>query len=152
MKDNLSLAKQLLSENNYTSAAVMGEQTYTSSEKGVKPLINWLDGGISLKGFSAADKVVGKGAAMLYILLGIKEIYAAVISDSAYDILKKYNIDIQYDKKVPKILNRTKTGYCPIETAVLEEFNPFNAPEIIKNKLNELKKISEDSIYEKNQI
>lgn len=55
----------------------------TSTERGVKPLLQWLDGENSVKGFSAVDKVVGRAAAFLYVLLEVKEVYAGVMSEGA---------------------------------------------------------------------
>lgn len=42
-----------------------GSTIYISTERGVKPLIDRIDDGTDLQGFSAADKVVGKAAAFL---------------------------------------------------------------------------------------
>ena len=55
----------------------------TSTERGVKPLLQWLDGENRVKGFSAVDKVVGRAAAFLYVLLEVKEVYAGVMSEGA---------------------------------------------------------------------
>lgn len=77
-----------------------------------------LDSGIDLRGFSAADKVVGKATAFLYCLLGVRAVYAPIVSESAAEVPASHGIDAAWDQKVPLIRNRGKTAGCPMETAV----------------------------------
>ena len=67
MKD-IELAKQILNNENKTIVIVKdGKVIFTSENKGIKPVceaFNELKD--ELKGSSAADKVVGKAAAMIY--------------------------------------------------------------------------------------
>ena len=71
---DLERAREIFDSGDYTCVLCKGEVTLTSTERGVKPLLNWLDGENVLKGFSAADKVVGRAAAFLYILMEVKEV------------------------------------------------------------------------------
>lgn len=137
--DNLEKAKNALSDGNFTCVVCDGFKEYTSTMRGVAPLLKWLDEGMSLQGFSAADKVVGKGAAYLYILLEVKEIYANVISRPALDTLKKHNIPTSYAILTEAVKNRDNTGLCPIESAVMNIDNPHDALTAIRNKLELLK-------------
>ena len=73
-----------------------------------------------LKGASIADKVVGKGAAALMILGGIKELYTDIISTKALELLQKSDITVSFTEKVPFIRNRNHTGGCPVETMCSE--------------------------------
>lgn len=68
-----------------------------------------------LRKASLADKVVGKAAATLMVLAEVKEVYADVVSQPALDLLIRNKIQLSYDKVVPHIINRTKTGLCPLE-------------------------------------
>ena len=124
----------------YTCVAYNGETLYTSTQRGVAPLLNWLEEGLCLEDFRVADKVVGKGAAFLYLLLGAKQIYAAVISVPALNVLKSHGVAVTFTTLVPAIANRDHTGYCPIETAVLDCENPEEALVKIRNRLQELRK------------
>ena len=135
---DLEEAKKLLLENGYTCVVKKEELIYTSMERGVKPLLNWLDSGSSLQGFVAADKVVGKAAAMIYVLLGVKEVYAAVISTEAKRILEKYQREVSYDKLTERIHNRTNTGYCPMEEAVWKIEDLQEAVQAVRDKLKQL--------------
>lgn len=73
-----------------------------------------------LHGATLADKVVGKGAAALMILGGIKRLHAEVISEAALALLAGQDIEVSYREKVSQIWNRTRTGRCPVETLCSE--------------------------------
>ena len=49
------------------------------------------------------DKVVGRAAAFLYVLLEVKEIYAGVMSEGAADVLSKYGICSGYGGRIPSL-------------------------------------------------
>ncbi len=138
MNNDLLKAKELLISQNYTCVLVKGDEVYHSFERGVKPLVEFIDKNISLCDFSAGDKVVGKATAFLYVLAEVKEVYAVVISKSAIDVFEKYGIKYQFDKKADYIINRNGDGYCPMETAVMNAENPQSALKAIKEKLKTL--------------
>jgi hypothetical protein len=110
-------------------------RTYTSTERGVKPLLGWLETGEIKKGFAAADKVVGKAAAYLYVLLGAAYVYAPVMSAKALDVFKRYGIEAAYDVCPDGIINRAGNGPCPMESAVADVDTPEEALVAIKSKL-----------------
>ena len=133
-------AKDILENKELTCVICLGNEVYESSERGVKPVLDFLDKGMTFDGGCAADKVVGAGAAFLYVLLGVKEVYAAVLSKMAKEVLLKNGISVCYDVLVPKIQNRAKTGFCPIETSVLDETDPVAALIKIRETLKKLAK------------
>ena len=139
MRTDTVKAKELLFSGKHTCVLCKGERVYTSNQRGVAPLISWLNSKTDLKGFSAADKVVGKAAAFLYVLLGTKEVYADIISEPALETFNKYGISCHYNEKVKAIRNRTDTGFCPMETSVLATQEPEEALKAILRKLEELK-------------
>ena len=134
----LTKAKQILLDNNHRLVIIMDDIITTSNERGVKALLNLLDGSTDFSGAYAADKVVGKAAAMIYVLLGIKELYASVISDGAKAIVESQGILLEYDEAVPYIVNRQGDGVCPMELAVGDEKDPEKAVEKVKIKLLQL--------------
>lgn len=140
MKADLTKAIDTLNGGNYTCVLCKDNTIYKSTERGVKPLIKWLDGNIDLKGFSAADKVVGKAAAFLYILLGVSEVYARVMSEAAIQVFTENGIGCQYDASVKNIINRTNTGICPMEQTVKEISSPTEALAAVRLKLTQLLK------------
>lgn len=115
---NREKAKELLYAENYTCVFTDGSELYTSTRRGVSPLLYRYDSGTDYTGWSAADKVIGRGAAFMYILLGIKDIYVKVISRPSLELLKSHGIEVEYDSMVPAIKNRNNTGFCPIESCV----------------------------------
>ncbi len=118
--DNLQKARHFLDSGDYTCVVCMDDTLYTTTQRGVAPLLNWLDAGIDLTGFSAADRVVGRGAAFLYCLLGVKEVHARVMSRPAAEVLQTYGITASADTFVEGIINRSGTGPCPFEAAVMD--------------------------------
>ena len=73
-----------------------------------------------MKGAAIADKVIGKGAAALMVLGGFKTVYADIISTPALALLCEAGIETTFAQEVPHIINRDKTGWCPLETACME--------------------------------
>ena len=140
MKANIHTlkAKKILEEKGYTCVFINDEKEFFSTERGVKPLLNFLDEGYDLKGFFVADKVIGKAAACLYVLLKVKEIFSLVISKPAIEILEKNNIKVFYETIVERIENRTKDGFCPMEESVLNCNSPKDSYFLIKEKLKTL--------------
>lgn len=63
-----------------------------------------------------ADKVVGKAAAALMILGGIRQVYADVVSAGAMLLFRNAGIEVRCAEEVPYIINRARTGWCPMET------------------------------------
>ncbi len=137
--ENLTKARDILIKNGHTLALFDGSEIITSDKRGVAPLLELLCEGKELASFSAADRVVGKGAAFLYVLLGIKELYTLVISEGAVRVLSRYKIPVTYEKSVPYIINRKGDGMCPIENAVTDIESPLDALPVIKAKVAELR-------------
>ena len=131
-------ARQILTAGGYTCVLRKGGTVYTATERGVKPLVRWLTEGMDARGFTAADKVVGRATAYLYVLLGVKEVWAAVMSEAAAEVLNRHSIASSQDKLVPNIINRAGTGICPFEEAVLEIRDPREAYTAIRAKMREM--------------
>lgn len=137
----LKKAKEILVEGEYTFAAIKNDNVYTSKLHGIAPIMIKLEEDKEyLSGAVAADKVIGKAAAMLLIYGGIKALYARTISEHALAILQDSGILVETDKVVPYIINRKGDGMCPMEEAVLHETDCQKAYEILKNKLEEMRK------------
>ena len=133
-------AKQLLTDAGYTCVICRGDDIHTSKKRGVAPLIELLDSNIDVRGYSAADKMVGKAAAMLFVLLGVGEIYAVVMSRSAKKILDKYGIKYSYVEEVEYIINRKKDCMCPMENSVMDIEEPADSPKKIKETIEKMRK------------
>ena len=85
MTNNLNKAVELLKQEGYTCVVCKEDRVYHSFERGIRPLVDWQESGLNLAGASAADKVVGKGAAMMYVLLRVKEVFSFVMKPSVWN-------------------------------------------------------------------
>lgn len=131
---DLKQAREILLRDGYTCVLCRGGTVHTATARGVKPLMDWLDSGLELAGFSAADKVVGRATAFLYVLLGVRRVHALVMSTPARQVLVEHGIEALCDKEVPGIINRLGDGQCPFEEAVLGITDPQEALETIRKK------------------
>ncbi|MBR6331535.1 MAG: DUF1893 domain-containing protein [Dehalococcoidales bacterium] len=139
MTELIEKAKGILEEGRYTCVICSDRETITSTTRGVKPLTDLLDAGRDVRGMSAADNVIGRGAAFLYALLGVKEVYGKIISQPAAEVLESNGIRYEYGELVKNIINREGTGLCPMEEATLTATDPKDAFERIKRKQEELR-------------
>ncbi len=139
MTENLTFAKNLLEACGYTCVLSCKDENITFTKRGVAPLLSLLDEKKDCSAYSAADKVVGNGAAYLYVLLKIKEVYAAVISRAAYKTLEDNGVTVYFGLCTDYIKNRAGDGKCPIEQSVEDATSPADALTKIRNKLKELR-------------
>lgn len=138
MDNSWKKARSLLESGDYTCVLCRGEEILTATERGVKPLLNWLDSGLDLTGYSAADRVVGRATAFLYCLLGVTEVYARVMSHPAAEVLKAGGISAEAGQLVEGIINRRGTGPCPFESAVMDIQAPNEALIAIRRKMEQM--------------
>lgn len=138
MRNDLTKARALLDTGSYTCVVCRGDALHTATERGVKPLLSWLDAGIDLGEFSAADRVVGRATAFLYCLLGVKAVYAGVMSRPAAQVLRSHGIAAEAGQLVEGIINRKGTGPCPFEAAVMEITDAGEALKAIRERMARL--------------
>lgn len=77
-----------------------------------------------LDGAVVADRVVGRGAAMLLALGRVERVYAKVISSQAYEVLHDADIKIDYGTMVNNIINRDGDDICPVEKLTMTISDP----------------------------
>lgn len=119
MKLNILLER--LKNEELTLIVERKEDIYTSTLKGIAPILNPLKNDRHFfEDAIVVDKVIGKAAAMLLILSNVQYIYAFVMSQKAKDILDKYHIKYDYEKIVDYIINRDQNGMCPMEQTVYD--------------------------------
>lgn len=113
----------------------------TSDRRGVAPMVAFLREGRALEGYAAADRVVGKAAAWLFILAGVRAVYAATLSEGGRELLTRHGIPVQWETLTPTIRNRDNTGICPMEQAVAEATDPADALRRIEERMAQLAKL-----------
>lgn len=144
MPDSTTLdrAKKILAVGNFSCVACKGETVFISEEHGIGSLLSWIDGKDDLAGAAVADKVIGKAAALLLVLLDVSQAHTPVLSERAFDVLKRHHIAVTYGKVVPYIKNRTGDGICPMEETVWDIDDPKEALEAIRQRRVELQRLS----------
>lgn len=138
---DIEMAKQILEEENQKIVVVKdGKLVFKSTDRGIKPMYDLAkDMKENVKGSSLADRVIGKGAAILCDYIGIKYLYTDLISENAIHILDKSDISYEYLESCNYIKNRDKTDYCPIEKRSLDTEDPKVLLERIEEFLNSFK-------------
>lgn len=109
-----------------------------SVRRGILPIMGFIDSGVDLRGYSVADVVVGKAAALLFVRSGITHVFAGTLSGYGKEILEKYGVNYEYGILTERIINREGTDTCPMEKAVMNTDDPEEAYIILKDKLIEL--------------
>lgn len=138
MSERLEKAKEILASEELKFVLINDETTIKSKDRGVKPLLDIIRSGGVKSGFTAADMVVGKAAALLYMYLGVKEIYGRLMSQEAMKIFEDNSIYYEYTISQPYIKNRDLTDMCPMDKSVRNIDNPEKAVEAIKETVRKL--------------
>ena len=86
---------------------------------------------------SLADKVIGKAAALLCAYMKVSFVYTPLVSEPALQMLKTLRIDIEADKVVGFITDRSGTAPCPLENLMEQVDDPGDAYRIIINHFKE---------------
>ena len=110
-----------------------------SEKRGIAPMMGFIADGVDLSGYSVADLVVGKAAALLFVKCGIKRAFAKTLSESAKKVLELHGVDYEYETLAEKIINRDGTDICPMEKAVWGTDNAEEAYSILQDKLKMLR-------------
>lgn len=126
--DGIDALYALLKNEGLTCVVSRDGAFYRSQEHGIRPLMHWLRAEPDFcRGGLAADRVIGKAAAMLFVYGGIRAVRAGVISELALAVFQKAGVEAEYETLVPHIINRDHTGYCPMETLVADLDDPAEA-------------------------
>lgn len=138
MQDSLAKAKTFIDNGATFAACGCGKTDIVEYSAGIAPLVRlWNEGGLS--GYYAADKIVGRAAALLYVGMRVSGVYAAVLSAGALEAFNAHGIPIQYGELAEKIINRKRDGICPMEQAVCGIDEPQAAFAAVCAKLESLK-------------
>ena len=81
----------------------------------------------------------GKAAAMLMIKADIRDVFALTISESAEKLLKNHGVRVSFGTCAERIMNRDKTGACPMESAVADTDDIEIGCKIIFEKINKMR-------------
>jgi len=126
---DIDIAKKDVKEKRFALSIVKdGETLFQSRMPGITALVQAIDEDqLRFRGASAADRILGKAAAMLFVYSEISSIFASIASQDALTTLKRFQVPLEYEKIVTKILNRTQTSTCPFERLVIDVDTPEEA-------------------------
>ena len=110
-----------------------GKTIIQSKTPGVSALVTAIEKDRqSFRGASAADKVIGRAAAMLFVYSEVKCVFALLASQDALTTLKMFSVPFECEKTVAQILSRNQTSTCPFESLVQDVEDPQDAFEKLK--------------------
>ncbi len=93
---------------------------FTADGRGIAPVLKLMAERGDLSGHSAADVIVGKAAAMLFVKAGISAVHGRVMSEAGKKYLEERGIPCTWDTLTGKIINRAGTDVCPMEKTVAD--------------------------------
>lgn len=134
-------AVKMIKDGVKTCVVVKGDKIVSAeSPLGIYHIINLYEAGV-LKNTFVADTVIGKAAAMIFTLAGVKRCYGQVMSKEALKWLESHKIDASYGTLSENIINRKGDGICPMEETVIDIDDEKTAIVLLKAKVEELKSL-----------
>ncbi len=130
----------LLHSGGYSCVVQNGTEVRPFTRRGVTDLYDLLQhDSVFMNGACVADKVIGKAAAALMILGGVKHVYTDIISQSAFDLFQRTKVEVDFVRIVPYIENRDKSGWCPLEKLTFSAETPEEIFPLIREFITSLK-------------
>lgn len=131
---------EILHSENLTLVVKSGDGTiHRFIQRGVKDLLTLVSEHPEvLKGALIADKAVGKAAAACMVLGDVRHVHADVMSEPALVLLQQHGLKAEYGTLVDHIINRTGTGWCPMEKVSRDENDPAIIILKVKQKLQQM--------------
>lgn len=131
---------ELRRSKSYSCVIANNGEIYTFTARGVDDLYRLLNEQPHiLRGAYVADKIVGKGAASLMVLGGVRRLFTEVISTDAINFLNNYDMTVEWGEETARIINRKGDDICPIEKACAKCTTPEECYEAIKEFLSQQK-------------
>lgn len=135
---DMQALRDMVEQGGFTCAIAKGEKLFTSTLRGIRPLLDLIGSGEDFSGGIAADKIVGRAAALLYAHMGIREVYAGVLGEGGLAVLREHDIAAQFGTLAERIINREGTDICPMERVSENISDPAEAYFILKKRAAEL--------------
>ena len=109
---------------------------------GVAPLLRLLSAR-ELRGALVYDKVIGRAAAAICIVGAAKEVHAEVMGEDARSMLTKHGIVASSEVMAKQILNRDRSGSCPLEATVSVLDEPDRMVDALRKQMESIQKTEE---------
>ncbi|MEW6082422.1 MAG: DUF1893 domain-containing protein [Bacillota bacterium] len=112
----MDVARRCLEEGFSVAAVKEGRILGRETGAGARPFfLLYLRLGGNLSGSSVADRVVGRAVALGAAAAGCARLHGDVMGKSALELLEKSSVNYNYGRLVPRILDRSGQGPCPVE-------------------------------------
>ena len=124
----------ILDEGSYSLVVYNNDSVSTYSARGVQDLLYLTaEEPERLHGAVVADKMIGKAAAALMVIGGVKEVNTHLICTPARELLESAGICLDAEEEIPMIMNRNKTGQCPIDSQLNDAQTAEECVDILRN-------------------
>ena len=131
---DIDMAREDVEKRGFALSVVRdGKRILQSKRPGISALVTAIDyDRFCLRGASAADRILGKAAAMLFVYSRVSRIFASLASRDASATLQEFGVPFESVKNVREILNRDQTSACPFESLVRDVKTPEEAFERLR--------------------
>ena len=134
---DIELAKNALS--GHSIALCRNGEVITDDGRGISPMMKFIAEGRELSGYSAADVIVGKAAAMLFVKAGIVCVHAKTLSEAGKEFLEAHDIPCTYDSLTERIIDSSGTDICPMEKTVADIWDPETGYDALERRIAEMR-------------
>lgn len=131
--------KNLLARGDYSCVIADRDRVMTSRARGIAPLLERAERSERLEGAFVADRIIGKAAAMLLVVMRVASVYGQIMSREAEALLSANGIEVEYGALTDHIINRSGDGLCPMEQAVRDLTDCAAAPAVLRRRIEELR-------------
>lgn len=116
-----------------------GDSIITDDGRGISPMMKFIGENKDLSGYSAADIIVGKAAAMLFVKAGVVAVHGKVMSKAGKEYLENHGIICTFDTLTDNIIDRSGKDICPMEKTVAAISEPDLGYEALRVKIAEMR-------------
>lgn len=138
-RDLVAEMRRLLEEGASLVVARGGVIVAVERGRGIGPLLKALDSG-ALADAVVVDKVIGRAAAAVCALGRAAEVVTPLAAEGAADLLAVCGASLSADQTVRTILNRDKSGSCPMERAVSGLSEPAGMVAAVRSTLEKMER------------
>lgn len=109
------------------------KRIFSSQASALKPLLFFLKKKLSNNNLIIYDKIIGRAAALLLVLVKPQKIYTPILSYSAEKVLQQHKIAVEFKKQVQFISDYSKEKMCSWEKLAKDK-TPQQFYKILNNK------------------
>lgn len=125
---------KMLNEQGLSLLVFNHDELTTHDNRGIQDLLSLIaEQPERLQGAIVADKIIGKAAAALMATGGVVEVHTNVICSAGKQLLEQQGIKVFATEEVPQILNRDKSGMCPIDSQIANAESIEDCVSILQN-------------------